>query len=688
LLRPAAPVFFFALSIIALTGVQARCATVTDLAARHRHGQTFLTWTAPSGGGWTYRVYASPAAITNETELAQASYLGSVGDSTWCDLRLSRILGTVHGYAIDSAGTPLSPSQALFVVTPGVERRTYYAVTARAAGGLEDRALAAGTNTLLEPVTETLARPRPVYQRSVVRYSAPVEIYTLWTSPTATPLFPAMANRHGLAFDCGIVRGEHGGALMVRPHPYGQNFLLVTAGSGEPGEWRLTLDDPLPTPDNHTWWFGYHETYDVTSGGNLPPLAGTVQDYTFRRVEFSVEWARRSFPVDWNRTYASGYSMGGIGSLWLALRRPDLIAAIHAEVPRFDFTHQDDPDPTNLWNATGSFRRQGDRLWGAMATNLMASTGMKVYDQLDMRALAAASRRAGMPPVVVFTGKNDRVLGWAEKIPFFAEMNRNRLGGYFFWDTRTHTSAGAWDPMKTARYLHRFRHDLSFPALSGCSADSDPGDGTATAGDSVGAVNAFVEWDAAIVDRATEWSTTLRLRDLTASFGAVRAPDSLRVDVTPRRLQAFQVWNGTRYRYTVTRLLDGAIVRSGILAPDADGLLTVRAVTVPRGGCVLRLEAAESGAVSIEPIGGPTLAIGANPVVESTRITFTSPATGAAEIDLYDVTGRLVSTLHRGPVRDGALSLRLDAAKLPSGVYFLVARQDGAQTARRVVVAR
>ena len=85
-----------------------------------------------------------------------------------------------------------------------------------------------------------------------------------------------------------------GGALMIRPHPYGQNFLLVTSGSGEPGEWRLTLDDPLQNSDNHTWWFGYHETYDVMASTNLPPITGTIQDYTFRRVEFTVEWARRN----------------------------------------------------------------------------------------------------------------------------------------------------------------------------------------------------------------------------------------------------------------------------------------------------------------------------------------------------------------------------------------------------------
>ena len=675
--------------LVTLTSRPALTEQISNLAARHRDGQTFLTWTPPPGSGWAYRVYGSPRPITQASDLSNATLLGTVGDSTWCDLRLSRILGTTCGYAIDSAAAPLTAGTGLFVVTAPTGRLEYYAATAQAAGAPEDRTLAPGGNTLLDPVTEVIGLPRPVYQRNLTKNGGPVEVYTLWTGAVDTPLFPAMANRAGLAFDCGIVRGDRGGALMIHPHPYGQNFLLVTGGSGEPGEWRLTLDDPLPNGDNHTWWFGYHEGYDVTSGANSSPGTGRVNDYTLRRMVYTIEWARRSLPVDWTRIYASGGSMGGVGSLWLAFKRPDLIAAVEAEVPRFDFSFMNDPNTSNLWNSTGGFRSQGNRLWGTVDTDLPSSDGIPIYDRLNMSSLAAALEKPGMPPVVVFNGKNDRVLGWAEKIPFYAEMNKDRLGGIFFWDLRTHTSAGAWDPMRGARCLYRYRINRSFPALSNCSADFDPGDGSVASGDSVGAINAFVEWDTTLVDRASEWATTLRLRDLSASFGTVRAPDSLRVDVTPRRLQAFPIRSGAGVAFTVTRLSDGATVQSGIAVADAAGLLTIAGVLVYRSGSVLHLEAASPlSAPRSEPAMGALIVRGGNPMTRSTAVTFTARAAGVASLNLYDVTGRVVRPVFDGPVASGSMPLRLDPAALPNGVYFLVARQNGSLTSCRIVVTR
>ena len=63
------------------------------IAASHHDGQTFVTWTCPQGVGWTYRVYASPSPIVDGPSLAAATLLGTLGDSTWYDRRLSTILG-------------------------------------------------------------------------------------------------------------------------------------------------------------------------------------------------------------------------------------------------------------------------------------------------------------------------------------------------------------------------------------------------------------------------------------------------------------------------------------------------------------------------------------------------------------------------------------------------------------------
>src|SRR5439155_20414108 len=111
-----------------------------------------------------------------------------------------------------------------------------------------------------------------------------------------------------------------------------------------------------------------------------------------------------------------------------------------------------------------------------------SSEGFPVFSELNAGFMAGDIQPAWVPPLLAFNGKNDLVVGWAEKIGFFGAMRDQRQGGAFFWDTRDHlnNSAAAWTPMQDPQYLYRFRTNRSFPALSSCSADGDPGDGTAS----------------------------------------------------------------------------------------------------------------------------------------------------------------------------------------------------------------
>ena len=64
-----------------------------------------------------------------------------------------------------------------------------------------------------------------------------------------------------------------------------------------------------------------------------------------------------------------------------------------------------------------------------------------------------------VPPIIAFSGRNDSLLGWSEKIPFYRAMRESRAGGTFFWDARSHTNtatAGAWWPMQDYAYVYRF----------------------------------------------------------------------------------------------------------------------------------------------------------------------------------------------------------------------------------------
>jgi hypothetical protein len=669
----------------------ARAELVSGLAALHHDGQTFLTWNSPPGSGWTYRVYAAPSAIESEAGLTSAALLGMVGDSSWCDRRLYSVSGTAHGYAVDSAAAPLGPGHGLFVRTASAPGLTGYAVTCQAAGGVEDRAVVPGNNSLVLPISETPALPRPVYQRTLIgELGKPADVYTLWTGNDETPLFPAMCNRRSEAYDCSVLRGAAGAGLMFHAHYRGGSFYLAQIASGTPGEWVIMMDDFIRTPSVNTFWFGYHEDYDIESFASQgPPVAGTVSDFTARRVIFTLEWARRNFAVDTTRVYVVGSSMGGIAAVFLPMWRPDLIAAAMASVPLFDFSYLTDPNPLCQINTGGGTRWTFDRLWGEVPTDLRMEDGTRVYDRLNCGALAAGLETRFVPPLFTFSGRNDIVLGWAQAIPFYRSMNQHRGGGTFFWDNSTHSNSGvsgAWQTMKDLRYLYRFRTDLSFPALSNCSANGNPGYGAATDGDSVGTINGFVEWDPEIVDQPGLWRVQLRLRDLTSMWGVVHSPASVRVDVTPRRLQSFAVTPGQSQGFWVTRLDDGSLTQSGLAIPDAMGVLTIPAVIVPRSGC--RLEVGSLGGIGAPDWVRPRIGPLPFPIRGPIGFAVEWPRTGDATLLILDVAGRAVQTLHRGTVERGRQSARIDPAGLPNGIYFIAARDGASTAARRFAVVR
>jgi len=78
-----------------------------------------------------------------------------------------------------------------------------------------------------------------------------------------------------------------------------------------------------------------------------------------------------------------------------------------------------------------------------------------------------------------------------------------------------------------------------------------------------------------------------------------------------------------------------------------------------------------------------------HPVTGRARITVAAREAADVTVDLYDVLGRRIQTLHDGPVQsDQTMGLTLDGASLPSGIYFLRATGGGATVTRRISVVR
>ena len=82
------------------------------------------------------------------------------------------------------------------------------------------------------------------------------------------------------------------------------------------------------------------------------------------------------------------------------------------------------------------------------------------------------------------------------------------------------------------------------------------------------------------------------------------------------------------------------------------------------------------------------LAVAPNPVVRAARVTLTLAETAHATVRVLDALGRTVAVLADHTLAAGPHTLTLDAARLPAGVYAVVATVGGAQSVTRVTVVR
>jgi len=586
------------LLLFVLLAPQALAQTVTNLQAQHRNGQTFLTWDNASASGASYRVYRAATPFTQASDLSADKRLGTAAGNSSANTRLSGILNTTSYFRIDESASPLAAQNGLFVHTVMAEGNFYYAVTV-VVNNQEVSTLTAGQNTLAAPAPEATGNPAPVLQQTTLQNGRNYEVYAHWVSPAGHAAYPAMTTGASVAFNFALLKrgtaAQH--PLLIRLHARGGNFLTGAVGTTNADEWLLSPDDYLPNDIRNTFWYGYHENFDFQTGQGVPS-SGVVQDYTVRRIRWLLDWVLRTFPIDRNRVYMTGGSMGGIGSFFLSMMMPDKIAAIYTTVPKFDFSFLTDPNPANIWNAGSPERTAGDRMWGTVATNLPSSEGLPVYDRLNAGVLARRLANTSLPVMIAFNGKNDTIVGWAEKIGFYRAMEESRHGGYFFWDSRTHNGQGAeWQPQQSNSILYRFRLNQSYPAFSRANSNENPGDGHATSGDAVGSINGYLSWDENIVDTADRYEITVRLTDLQSTLGAMRAPDSATVDITPRRLQSLTVAAGQVFNFE-NRDSTGQVVQQGQITADRLGLLTVPQFRVTRNGARLIITRPSAPSVS------------------------------------------------------------------------------------------
>lgn len=284
--------------------------------------------------------------------------------------------------------------------------------------------------------------------------------------------------------------------MMLWLHGFGDKWpACVNAMNWFPDMIVVAPNDPLGT-----WFYGYS---DQLSDGD--PNKGMVVNYTERRILFYLDHFKKQLPVDLNRVFVLGGSMGGTGATSLALHYPELFAGADARkgATNRQYCH---------------WKSQCENIWGKVETGVKNNEGVNVWDWQNM-AWYASRHHAKSTWIRTLNGREDTSIPYRQlagppgvaPMSFYRAMETFRIGHQCFWDGSSHGKSPTppfvpddwWDPFRDqTTYL---RLDLSFPAFSNFSADNDPGTGKGDAvgddsqlgdntydGDPVGGLNRFL----------------------------------------------------------------------------------------------------------------------------------------------------------------------------------------------------
>jgi hypothetical protein len=565
-----------------------RIPRATNLAVRHRAGQTFLAWTevdppvpddAVSFRAWRekraartqglreirYRVWRADAPISAAT-IARAELVAEVAPlSGWNPAALGVSPpddALVPRFVVEEGKEPVGPATAVYVHNPAAPGRAFYAVSVLV-DGEEDLAGWTDGDRATEAVVEAVGPGEPVLQRIVRPRSFnyvddPVlHYYVRWEAPPRS-------SRPSSPFDYLVATPPR----RVEPAPVGLH-LHCWGGNldGGYGWWYAAAQGAVllsTNQDPYDWWTGYHEHSGTWRGWS----EGVVRDFTQQRVLAFLDWAAKRYGLDLSRVFAAGSSMGGSGSPSLGLRRADRVAWVVSWVG----VHSPARSP--------QFRGSYERVFGQLDWKLPGPDGRTpAFEHFDDERFVRLDPAGDTPLICFSNGKNDDAIGWAQARDFWRALQETRRPHVFVWGQGGHGQRALLPgPNPNEREIGvDVRLGRTLPAFTRCSLDGNPGGGDPKDGDPEGQSNLWLHWDDDAVDQPGRWELTLRL--------ARRAPaDEAAVDVTPRRCRAFRPAPGTKVSWK-----SGA--QAGEIAADAHGLVTAPQVKVSKSGTRLILEA-------------------------------------------------------------------------------------------------
>ncbi|MEO0650234.1 MAG: alpha/beta hydrolase-fold protein [Planctomycetota bacterium] len=623
--------FLVALLLAPVVSAAQTPAQPTALTALHRDGQTFLTWTASTEPTVrAYQVYRHDAPIT-DVNLASATPIWRVtrGSSLFVADRYLRLeVGTwepryLERYVIENQGQELSATDELLVWTIAQEDvgltgsgDGYYAVTTVLDDGTENTADITVDNTV-GPVAESIAPPRPVHATTIAPTGANVFVQYL-DLRKFNPSISAPRNHnafYGLDDqDSGVVETDAYAFTYVVFAPEcaapAASYPVVLVLHGRGGQQLRPYDTFAPDPDfcsayriypidpANTWWLGggVDVDYRLTE---VPAVGDSIGNYTERRVLRMVDDLIANplpnFPIDEQRLFVTGHSMGSTGALHLAFRYPQLFSAAYASQPM--------TDPETAGDGGGfDWEPVLEQLYGALGDDLplaidasepyqgplAASAGTPAWEWQSTLDLLQTVPTRDPAPFGVDHGLLDTVIEWpTQGLPLYQALNAAKLCWAGAVTNTSHIASQEIGLLPNYRKVggepffgFTAVRDETVPALINASPNPAFPVGAA------GAFNQNFEWssswnswDGLPVDDPDNWSISLR-----CDVGPAT------VQVSPRRAQTFGVQPGEVLRWDNTRVSDGVIEASGTLIVPSDGIPITPPVTISTTGNRIRFQ--------------------------------------------------------------------------------------------------
>jgi len=384
------------------------------------------------------------------------------------------------------------------------------------------------------------------------------------------------------------------------PSRIGGNMALWTAdyprfyhGSRRPP----TQGEPTPQPD-HNVRDVYGTMDSVGTAGD--PRRATVRPFVETRQLFELDWVLRAFPLDPNFVVLDGES----SCFNMAVHHPERFACVDAAQEK---PWTSEAGERNAWPFSGL------KAWG-----LKNDRGINVWQWNDPIWQSRQFPQREWPFIsVVHSDNYDAADNWrAMGYPgFYLDLAAEKRAGHWWWVDIGDAPDGEF--MAIPR-------NQAVPALAHATCCQTPLDDWHD--EPRGTLNGYIEWhrptrpfvipfdpaehegqqplappegrlfpyklrehekkpqgwtgiSPVLVDEPERFEMALRIRE----EGRVQNGQSVppcpvrcgRVDVTPRRLQAFRVVKGKKYLWQNLRVATGQLLQAGVVEPDENGLLTV-----------------------------------------------------------------------------------------------------------------